>query len=68
MRWIVVVEPDIKKFLDAQAGYEVGFEVRRLETLVGNVVVAFKQHDLPTHRTFSQQFAAAGRRTSETDA
>jgi hypothetical protein len=52
------VHPHIEKFVDAEAGQEVGLEALRLEIFLLDVIVAFKGRNAPTDGPLGQKLAA----------
>ena len=53
------VHPNVKKFVNAEPGYVVGFETRGPQEFAGDVVVPLERRDAPTHRSLSKSSPAS---------
>ncbi len=52
------VHPNVKKFVDAEPGYVVGFETTGSQEFARDVVVPFERRDTPAHRSLSKRSSA----------
>ena len=52
------VHPNVKKFVDAESGYVVGFETTGSQEFARDVVVPFERCDTPAHRSLSKRSSA----------